>query len=35
MLERDVLPNIGRCPDGSSVEAGAKCISAAVPANLR
>ena len=35
MLERDVLPNIGRCPDGSTVDAGAKCISAVVPANLR
>jgi len=35
MLERDVLPNIGRCPDGSTVQAGAKCTSATVPANLR
>ena len=35
MLERDVLPNIGRCPDGSKVDAGAQCIGGVVPANLR
>ncbi|MBL8244590.1 MAG: hypothetical protein JNL89_10380, partial [Rhodanobacteraceae bacterium] len=35
MLERDVLPNIGRCPDGAVVQPGARCAAAAVPANLR
>jgi len=35
LLERHVLPNIGRCPDGSKVDAGARCTRTVVPANLR
>lgn len=35
MLARDVLPNLGRCPDGHVVAPGARCAAAAVPANLR
>ena len=35
MLARDVLPNIGRCPNGSVVDPGARCAAVAVPANLR